>query len=353
MAFNRDTTSGNISNETTAVELARVMGNCFDAKDAFAFGIDLQSQLATVQLEDGQIIRRSLDRDLPFGRPLCWPAIFRPVLIAQDRLDGLQVQWGAAAVDQRLKHLVHVPTDVEDQVSTVFDLIVGVLVTEPAAFLLVEIEGEAHTGINPTLADLAQPPYSPVLGQGVCDLRQACGVRDSSKAISFLGEGDAGLVRLTGNIFVAIQDDLSGERRMTTDLDGQMPPLRVANVKRVVVDIRHGLLSLDVALCADIPHRCLRPSDQDQKQALPDLRLGQIFFGKVVLALPCRTVDHGNIVGFGIAANATAEPAGHPHEVGVSSVSSDPVSARHHTRNPPGSCPMRKYALRTIRSTQS
>src|SRR5215469_17912619 len=174
------------------------MGNCFDAKDAFAFGIDLQRQLATVQPEDGQIIRRSLDRDLPLGRPLCSPPTFRPVLIPQDRLDGLQVQWSAAAVDQGLKHLIHVPTDLEDQVSTVFDLIVGVLVTEPAALLLVKIEGEAHTGINPTLADLAQSPYSPVLGQGVCDLRQACGVGDKSKAISFLGEGDAGLVRLTG-----------------------------------------------------------------------------------------------------------------------------------------------------------
>src|SRR4051795_4505068 len=30
-----------------------------------------------------------------------------------------------------------------------------------------------------------------------------------------------------------------------------------------------------------------------------------------------------------------------------SSVSSDPVSARHHTRNPPGLWPMRKYAFRT------
>src|SRR5215471_8038079 len=286
------------------------MGNGFDAKDAFAFGIDLQRQLATVQLEDGQIIHRSLDRDLPFGRPLCSPPTFWPVLIPQDRLDGVQVQWGTAAVDQGLKHLVHVRTDLEDQVATVFDLIVGVLVAEPAALLLVEVEGEAHTGINPTLADLAQPPYSPVVGQGVCDLRQACGVGDRGKTVSFLGKGDAELARLTGNIFVAIQDDLGGKGRMTTDLDGQMSPIRIDYVKRVVVDIRHGLLSLDVVLCADIPHRRLRPSDQDQKQALRDLRLGQIFFGKVVLALPCRTVDHRNAVGFGVTANATAEAAG-------------------------------------------
>ena len=60
---------------------------------------------------------------------------------------------------------------------------------------------------------------------------------------------------------------------------------------------------------------CARP--QDQKQALGDRRLGQIFFGKVVLALSCRTVDHGNVVRFRITAKATAEPAGQPHQVGV------------------------------------
>jgi class 3 adenylate cyclase len=36
------------------------MGNRFDAKHAFAFGIDLEGQLAAVQLEDRQIIGRSL-----------------------------------------------------------------------------------------------------------------------------------------------------------------------------------------------------------------------------------------------------------------------------------------------------
>jgi hypothetical protein len=72
-----------------------------------------------------------------------------------------------------------------------------------------------------------------VLGQGLCDLRQACGVRDSSKAVSGLGEGDACLARLAGNVFMAVQDHLGGEGRMPADLDGQMPPVRVDKVKRV------------------------------------------------------------------------------------------------------------------------
>src|SRR4051812_49252279 len=103
---------------------------------------------------------------------------------------------------------------------------------------------------------------------------------------------------------------------MAADLDGQMAPVRVEDVKRVVVHIRHRLLSFDVVFRADIPHRRLRPTDQNQKQALGDRRLGEIFFGKVMLALPCRTVDHGNAACLGITANATAEPAGQPHKGG-------------------------------------
>src|SRR5690242_13376604 len=151
------------------------MGNRFDAKHAFAFAIDLQGQLATVQLEDRQIIGRSLDRDFPFGRALGPPATFRAMPGSEDRLDGFEVQWRATAVNEGLKHLVHVPADLEDQVSTVFDLIVGVLITEPAALLLVEVEGEAHTAVNPTLADLAQSPYSP--GARTRSLRSSPGLR--------------------------------------------------------------------------------------------------------------------------------------------------------------------------------
>src|SRR5258705_13719267 len=81
---------------------------------------------------------------------------------------------------------------------------------------------------------------------------------------------------------------------MAADLDGQVAPVRVEDVKRVVVHIRHRLLFFDVVSRADIPHRRLRPTDQNQKQTLGHRRLGQIFFRKLRLALSCRTVDHGN-----------------------------------------------------------
>ena len=126
-----------------------------------------------MQLEDRQIIRRSLDRHFQLGRFLVPLAIFRAVLVAQDRLDRLQAQRSTTAVNQRMEHLIHLPADLENKVPAVFDLIVGVLIMKPALLLLIQIEREAQAGgINPTLADLAQLPYSPLLGQGVCDLRQ-------------------------------------------------------------------------------------------------------------------------------------------------------------------------------------
>src|ERR1700757_2585163 len=209
------------------------------------------------------------------------------------------------------------PAHLEDQVATVFDLIAGVLIAKPAAFLLVEVEGKAQTGVDPTLADLAQSPYCPGLGQGVRDGCQACNVGDGRKAVPLFGKSEARLARLASDVFVTVQYHLGGEWRMPADLDGQMAPVGVEDVERIVVDIGHRLFSFDVVLYVDIPHRRLGSANQDQKQALGDRRLGQIFFGKLVLPLPSETVDYGNVVGFGVPAKATAKPAAQPHQVGV------------------------------------
>ena len=58
---------GTLLQGTPTPELFRIVHDYFDAKHALAFGINLQRHLAAVQLEDRQIIRRFLDRDLPFG----------------------------------------------------------------------------------------------------------------------------------------------------------------------------------------------------------------------------------------------------------------------------------------------
>src|SRR5215472_15011473 len=55
---------------------------------------------------------------------------------------------GVRLRSQGLKYPVHVATDLEHEVATVFDLIVGVLLAEAAALLLVEVKGEAHTAVS-------------------------------------------------------------------------------------------------------------------------------------------------------------------------------------------------------------
>ena len=65
----------------------------------------------------------------------------------------MEVQQHAAAVNQGLENLIHVPAARENKVAAIFDLIVGILVMKPAAFLLVQLKGETQaTAINPTLA---------------------------------------------------------------------------------------------------------------------------------------------------------------------------------------------------------
>src|ERR1700761_3020693 len=58
---------GKLFQLTSALELLSVVDDNLDAKHALAFGINLQSQLATVHLEYRQIIRRFLDRYFPLG----------------------------------------------------------------------------------------------------------------------------------------------------------------------------------------------------------------------------------------------------------------------------------------------
>src|SRR6516162_5988504 len=150
---------------------ASVVHHDLNAKHAFAFGIDLQSQFAAVQLKDRQIIRRFLDRYLPLGWVLFAPVKFRALLVAKDGFNSLEVQQHATAVNQGLKNLIHLPTGGENKVAAVFDLIVGILIMEPAAFLLFQIKGETQaTAINPTLANLTQSPYSLLSREGICDL---------------------------------------------------------------------------------------------------------------------------------------------------------------------------------------
>jgi len=61
---------------------------------------------------------------------------------------------------------------------------------KPAVLLFLQIQRKTEAGtVDPALADLTQTPYSPGIGQGVCDLRQVCGLINNGETVSFFCEG--------------------------------------------------------------------------------------------------------------------------------------------------------------------
>ena len=88
-----------------------------------------------------------------------------------------------------------------------------------------------------------------------------------------------------------VQHYLGGEWRMPADLDSDVAPVGIHNMKRVMIYVRHRCLPLEVMIGADIPYRGPRATHQNQEQPSGDLRLGQILFRDIVFPLPNRTVD--------------------------------------------------------------
>src|SRR5439155_23348308 len=109
--------------------------------------------------------------------------------------------------------------------------------------------------------------------------------------------------------FMPIQAQYRRKRRMPGDFQGDVPPLRVPDVKRVVVDVGHRLLPLQVALAADLPNRGLGLGDQNQEQPRLPGMAGQIRFGDLMFPLASFAVDHRNVSGFGESLRTMAEAA--------------------------------------------
>src|ERR1700757_4275186 len=112
-----------------------------------------------------------------------------PLRGAEDGADLGHIQPGAGPVHHRIEDLLHPVSVGEDQVAAVLELIDGEPVRESAAVLLVEIQPEAQAGrIDPPPTDLAQPPYSRMLRQGICDPGQARRVGDRGETVADLGK---------------------------------------------------------------------------------------------------------------------------------------------------------------------
>jgi hypothetical protein len=63
IAVSRVVICANLSSVQAAAELLGVIQDRPEAQDAFAFGVPLQRQQSEVDLEDGQVPPRFLDRD--------------------------------------------------------------------------------------------------------------------------------------------------------------------------------------------------------------------------------------------------------------------------------------------------
>lgn len=134
---------------------------------------------------------------------------------SEQRAHGLELHAAAHAIDQALKQLVHLCAVPEQQVAAVFALVHRVAVAEVGSLLIGDVHGEAqHGGVDPTLADLKQPPYRALRAQGLCDLLQACGVGPSGEAVVLLPKSNPAPVRLGRHPFVAVEDDQRSEGRM-------------------------------------------------------------------------------------------------------------------------------------------
>ena len=167
----------------------------------------------------------------------------------EQRAQLRHVQPGPGPVHDGVEGPLHHRTGGEDQVAAVLELIDRVGVAEAAAALLVQVQTETQTGgVDPAVDDLAQAPYGPGLGQGVCDLSQAIGFIDAGEAVALLRKAYARRVCLAGDVLVAVEDHLRTKRRVPADLDRQVPKGRIHDVEGVVVDELPRLLQV-----ADLP----------------------------------------------------------------------------------------------------
>ena len=305
-----------------------------------------------MDLELGQVIRRCLDHDLQPRRPAA-PRGPRAHLGAEQRGHLRNIQAGPRPVHHGVKDVLHLPARVKQQVAAVLDLVDRVGVEEAGPLLVGQVQAEDQAGgVDPPVDDLAQPPCSRILRQGVCDLSQASRIRGSGKTVALLGEADALALRADRHILVPVQQDLRAERRMPGHLDRQVPPLGVHDVEAVVIHVRAlaGQVADHRAVRgpAHIPDHRRGPGHQDHEHSRPHRMGAQVFLRDQVLAFPRRAVDHRDGVSGGPGPDPPREPPRQAHQVSV---------VQHRVRvgvtapdqpPPPGPEPARRVAHRVV-----
>ena len=100
----------------------------------------------------------------------------------------------------------------------------------------------------------------------------------------------------------------------------RLPPVRVFDVERVVVDVFDLRFKVDdpaLLRPRHLPHQCRRFTDQDQEQPSPYLVGEQVLLGDPMLALTPTAVDDRDPIGLGRRPQAAGEAASHAHQVGA------------------------------------
>ena len=314
---------GKFVNDTTTTQILGVMSNTFDTKDAFAFAVDLGGEPFEVNFEHRQIPDRSLDLRLEARLLSCIFLLYeRPMFKPKNGLERFYVKRGTSMVNDAVKDLFHMSASRKQEVAAIFELIHREGITKAAALLFLRGQGKTQTcRIDPTLADFDQAPYSAWSTHGICDVGQACSVGKLGKAIAFFDKVDAFFLGFDSHVFVSVEDDLRGERRMGAETNNHVPPVRVHDVEEIMLDVAIGLgdenMRLPILGVKNIAHGCWSHSRQNAKHAPKPGKFGDERLSGFVLSLPSLTINQGDVFLFRIRANPAAETAGETHEVCV------------------------------------
>ena len=188
--------------------------------------------------------------------------------------------------------------------------------------LFVGGQGKTQTrGVNPTLADLGQAPSSALGTHGICDFGQGCGVGNFGKAIAFFGERKVLTLGFTRDVLMSVEDDHRVERRMRAQLDDDMTPLGVHDMKGIMVDIVVGFWGRDtkatVTIALNVPYRGRCTSDEDAEDAAEVRIRRHDRFCYLLFAFLGVTENQRDVVLFRKGSNPATEVARQPHEVCV------------------------------------
>ena len=151
------------------MQILSIVNNDLNAQDAFAFGIHLGGDLPEMELENRQVIRRSLEHDFAAR---CFVALMSEGTSfgSEDSLQRFDIEQVAGAVNRTLEDLLQLAASQEEQITAVFLLVDRVVVMKVGLFLLGQVQCKTQTSrVDPTLTHLGQAPYNVWGRQGLCD----------------------------------------------------------------------------------------------------------------------------------------------------------------------------------------